>query len=112
MRHGSGRRSERLSDLILREIAMMLAEDVADPRLSLVTVSGVRLNPDISMAEIYVTFSEDLHPRAEVESALGRAKGFLRRELGHRLKLRKVPDLRFRFDQFLEDMVYEHPERH
>ena len=109
MKQAASRRSERLSDQILREIATMLAEDVADPRLSLVTVSGVRLNADLSIAEVYVTYSQELHPRAEVEAALAKAKGFLRYNLGKRLKLRKVPELRFQFDQFLEEMVYERP---
>jgi len=109
MRVSDSRRSQRLSEEIMRTMATLLAEEVADPRLELVTVSGVRLNADLSLAEVYVTFSADLHPRVEVETALAKARGFLRRELGQRLKLRKTPELRFRFDDFLEDMVYERP---
>lgn len=110
MKHATSRRSVRLSEEIMRELATMLAEEVQDPRLELVTVSGVRLNADISVAEVYVTYSAELHPREDVDKALDKAKGFLRTRLGKRLKLRKVPELRFRFDDFLETMVYEHPE--
>ncbi len=109
MKHATSRRSVRLSEEIMRELARMLAEEVQDPRLELVTVSGVRLNNDISVAEVFVTYSEALHPREDVDKALDKAKGFLRTLLGKRLKLRKVPELRFRFDDFLENMVYEHP---
>jgi len=94
----------------MRELAILLTEEVQDPRLELVTVSGVRLNADISVAEVFVTFSEARHSREDVDKALGKAKGFLRTRLGKRFKLRKVPELRFRFDDFLESMVYEHPE--
>jgi ribosome-binding factor A len=108
MRHATSRRSERLGDQIMRLVAELLATEVADPRLSLVTVSGVRLNADTSIAEIFVTYSGDDKRHAEVEAGLERAKGFLRTRVGRELKLKKVPELRFRFDEFLEEMVYDH----
>lgn len=110
MKHATSRRSVRLSEEIMRELANLLTEEVQDPRLELVTVSGVRLNADISVAEVYVTYSVELHAREDVDKALEKAKGFLRTKLGKRLKLRKTPELRFRFDDFLENMVYERPE--
>lgn len=106
MKPATSRRSIRLADLIMQEIASMLAFDVADPRLSLVTVSGVRLNKDLSIAEVLYTVRGGTEHKDEVQAALDKAKGFLRSSLGKRLKLKFLPDLRFTFDAFLEDIVY------
>ena len=107
MRRAISRRSHRLNDQIMRALALILLEEVQDPRLELVTVSGVRLNSDITIAEVYLTFSGGQERQAEVLKALGKAKGFLRSRMGRELHLKKIPDLRFRFDSFLEDMVYD-----
>ena len=107
MRPATSRRSQRLGDLIQRELATLLAEEVADPRLTLVTVSGVRMNSDLSLAEVFVTYSTDIHSREDVDAALNKAGGFLRGRLGKALRLKKVPALRFRFDDYLEEMVYD-----
>lgn len=88
----------------------MLVEEIADPRLSLVTISGARLNADMSIAEVFYTVYGDDARLRDVEAALEHAKGFLRSRLGKRLRLRYLPDLRFRRDEFLETMVYgKHP---
>lgn len=110
MKRSNSRRSERMGDVILREIARLLAEEIADPRLELVSVSGVRLNADFSVAEILLTYSGDEQRHKEVQAALAKAGGFLRSRLGKALDAKKVPELRFRYDDFLEDMVYEHRE--
>lgn len=109
MKISESRRAERLGDQILREVATMLVEEAKDPRLQLVTLSGVRMNTDLRIAELYYTVSGDEQHRREVREGLERAKGFLRSNLSHRLKLRFVPELRFVFDEFLEDMVYAKP---
>lgn len=93
----------------MRELGRLLVEDVADPRLQLVTVSGVRLNADITLAEVSLTYDLSSHSKEDVERALKKASGFLRSRLGANLKLKKTPELRFRFDDYLEDMVYDHP---
>lgn len=106
MKPATSRRSTRLADQIMREVADMLAFDAADPRLSLVTVSGVRLNKDLSIAEVLYTVRGGTEHRGEVQAALDKARGFLRASLGKRLKLKFLPELRFTFDAFLEDIVY------
>lgn len=100
------RRSIRLADLIQRDLAMLLVEEVQDPRLEMVTISGVRMNADLTIANVLYTCTEDPVRREEIAASLDRAKGYLRKLLGHRLKLRTVPELRFQRDTFLEDMVY------
>lgn len=99
-------RARRLGDQIMRELAEMLATEIQDPRLELVTISGVRLNPNMRVAEVLYTAGGGEEHLSEVAQALDKAKGWLRRELGHRLKLRFVPELRFSRDTFLEDVVY------
>lgn len=106
MKVSGSMRSRRLADLIQREIGTMLVEDVQDPRLELVSVSGVRMNRDLRIAEVFYTLSADEERIRQAQKGLEKAAGFLRSQLGRRLKLRYVPELRFKHDDFLEDMVY------
>ncbi len=98
----------RLSDVIMRRVAELLAEEIQDPRLELVTISGVAMNADLRLAEVSYTVSGDKKRREEVQAALESAKGFLRAGLKP-LKLQFIPDLRFRYDAYLEEMIYAHP---
>jgi ribosome-binding factor A len=100
-----------MGDQIMREIGTLLVEEAADPRLNLVTLSGVRMNANLRIAEIFYTVSGDAEHRREVQAGLERATGFLRSRLGRILKLQYTPELRFQFDEFLEDVVYgkSHP---
>ena len=104
---GPSRRSFRLADMIQRELAQLLQEEIQDPRLELVTISGVRLNSDLSIAKVFYTCTDDPIRLEEIAVSLGKAKGYLRNLLGKRLNLRSTPELRFERDIFLEDMVYE-----
>ena len=106
MRRSGSRRSMRLGDTIMREIAELLAEKVQDPRLSMVTVSGVRINADLRVAEVLYTAMGDEAHLTEVAEGLERARPFLSRELARRLETRRLPELRFIRDHFLEDVVY------
>uniref|UniRef100_A0A7C3WCD7 Ribosome-binding factor A n=1 Tax=Fundidesulfovibrio putealis TaxID=270496 RepID=A0A7C3WCD7_9BACT len=108
-KEGPSRRSIRMADQIMREIATMLAEEIQDPRLELVTISGVRLNADLSVATVYYTLHGDPARMKAAADGLNQAKGFLRSHLGRRIKSKFVPELRFALDEFLETMVYAHP---
>lgn len=110
MKRPESRRSTKLADQIVREMATALVEDVQDPRLELVTISGVALNADMSIARVYYTLSGDEARLAAAAKGLEQAKGFLRTLLGRRLRMKFVPELRFARDTYLEDMVYAHPE--
>lgn len=110
MRKGGGRRSIRLAEEIKRELASMLTTDMSDPRFDLVSVSGVSLNSDFSIAKVYYTLSGDEEKLREVAAALEKAKGALRSGMGKRLRLRFVPELKFERDEYLETMIYGQPE--
>jgi ribosome-binding factor A len=109
MKSSGSRRSIRLADLILRELANMLLEEVSDPRLELVSLTGVKLNADLKIALVTFTVGGGEERRKEVLDGLNKAKGFLRSGLARRLDMRSLPDLRFAHDDFLEDMVYAKP---
>lgn len=106
MKASSSRRAVRMGDQIMREVGTLLVEEAQDPRLQLVTLSGVRMNANLRIAEIFYTVSGDAEHRAEVQKGLEKASGFLRSRLGRNLKLQYVPELRFIFDDFLEEVVY------
>jgi len=109
MQASNSRRAIRMGDQIMREIGTLLVQEAADPRLQLVTLSGVRMNSNLRIAEIYYTVSGDVEHRKEVQAGLEKATGFLRSRLGRILKLQYTPELRFIFDEFLEDVVYGKP---
>jgi len=101
MRSQDFSRSRRVADQIGRELASLLLEEVDDPRLRGVTVSGVDLSPDMRNATVFVTFPQHADP-APLLRALGRASGLLRRGLGKRIRLKFLPALRFAHDTTLD----------
>jgi ribosome-binding factor A len=98
-----------MGDQILQELATMLLEEVQDPRLELVTLSGCKLNADMSIALVSFTVGGGPERRKQALDGLNKSKGFLRSGLARRMNLRSLPDLRFTHDDFLEDMVYAKP---
>ena len=101
MGHTGYSRSIRVADQIQRQIALLVARDVADPRVGEVTVSGVDLSPDMRHAKVLVTPARGTDGDATVE-ALNRAAGFLRTRLGRRVRMRRLPRLVFEHDRTLE----------
>ena len=92
----------RLSEQIARILAEVLAFESKDPviQAALPAVTEVELSPDGQWATVRLQVGSD-RPMAEVEEALARDRGFLRRELAHRLKVRRVPEIRFRLEPAL-----------
>jgi len=95
-------KQERMAERIKTILSELLLREISDPRLQQVTVTEVRLDAEIQYANIYVNALGDEERRGEVMKALTKAKGFLRRELGHRVRLRSVPQLLFHWDTTLE----------
>jgi ribosome-binding factor A len=96
-------RPEKVAHLMRREVADILERRLRDPRITTtVTVTDVEVTPDLSFARIYVTMLGDETVRAGVLQALAHASGFVRRELGNRLDLREVPEIRFVYDASLD----------
>ena len=77
----------------------MLARDVHDPGVGFVTITRVQVTPDLQHARIHYTALGDDKARASTAKALSRASVFLRRQIGSRLRLRRVPDLEFLYDE-------------
>ena len=95
-------RPEKVAQLMRREIADILERKLRDPRItSAVTVTDVEITPDLAFARVYVTILGDEQARRSSLEGLQRATGFVRHELGGRLDLREVPELRFQYDDSL-----------
>ncbi len=91
----------KVADLIQRVLSTVLQRESKDPRLSSVTITDVEVSQDLRNANIYFTHLGDLSETEEVQRALERAAGFLRSELAQRTRLRRVPELHFKFDDSL-----------
>jgi ribosome-binding factor A len=98
----SSSRPTRVADQIRVEISDLLARQVHDPGIGFLTVTHVKVTPDLQQARVYYTTLGDEKGRRETERALQRATAFLRRQLGSRLRLRRVPELQFFFDESIE----------
>ena len=98
----SNTRPTRVGDQIRVEISDLLARAVQDPGIGFLTVTHVKVTPDLQQARVYYTTMGDEQARRETQRALDRATPFLRRQLGGRLRLRRVPELQFFFDESVE----------
>lgn len=92
-------RKVRVGEQIHRELAELIRRELRDPKLGMVTLSDVDLSPDFAQAKVYFTVIGEQPVITESTAALARASGFLRRELGRRLRLRSVPRLLFIYDE-------------
>jgi ribosome-binding factor A len=87
-----------VADQIRGELALMLVRDVHDPGIGFVTITRVQVSPDLQVARIFYTVLGDEKARKNSARALERAAPFLRRQIGSRLRLKRVPELRFQHD--------------
>jgi ribosome-binding factor A len=96
-------RSRRVGEQMQRELALLIQRELKDPRLGMVTVSGVEVTRDFAHAKVFVTvLSDDAAQVAQSIEALRHAAGFLRRELGRRMLARTIPELHFVHDTSVE----------
>jgi ribosome-binding factor A len=96
------KRSDRVADLLRREIAELLYQGVKDPRVGSATIIDAEVSADLRHARIFYYVRGDEVKRREVAQGLEKARGFIRRELGKRLRLKHLPELEFRFDSSLD----------
>jgi ribosome-binding factor A len=94
-----GSRPDRVADQVRAELALMLTRDVHDPGIGFVTLTRVQISPDLQLARIYYTALGDDTARKNTARALQRAAPFLRRQVGARLRLKRVPELKFFYDE-------------
>ena len=96
-------RTRRIADQIQRELAELIRLELKDPRVpGLVTITGVEVSSDQSHAKVFFTLLGDESRIEEATTGLRSAAGFLRTQLGHRMKLRVVPQLDFKYDTSVE----------
>jgi len=95
------KRTDRVGDQLQKELAVLIQREVKDPRLGMVTVSGVTVSRDFGYADVYVTLLGEDSPERVKENlkVLRQAGGFLRSQIARRIKLRHVPELRFHYDE-------------
>lgn len=95
-------RARRVAEQIQRELADLVRTGVKDPRLGMVSISGVKVSRDLGYATVYISSLDDKEKSKISVEILNHAAGFLRHELGHRMVIRSVPQLRFVLDESVE----------
>jgi ribosome-binding factor A len=91
-------RQKRVADRIQAEISALIQQEMNDPRLALVSVTRVNIDRELAYANVFVSTVGDEARQKEVLRVLNGAKGFIRREIGHRVRLRNTPQLVFHWD--------------
>ena len=106
-------RSQRVADYLQRELSGIIQREVRDPRVGMVSVTGVDVSRDIGHAKVHYTVlgAENSDEAKESTDVLNKAAGFLRSQLSRDSNMRSVPQLRFYFDnsvgqgRFMEDLI-------
>lgn len=91
---------DRLNNMFIEEISKIIHQDIKDKDIGFVTITDVRITNDLSFAKIYITSLDD--NREKVLSALNKASGFIRTLLCDRVKIRKMPEIHFVYDDSIE----------
>jgi ribosome-binding factor A len=95
-------RTQRVDELLRQEIGALLSKEVADPRIGFATITDVETSPDLRHAKVWVSVIGQKGDRDETLRALSAAMPFIRRELGKRLRIRRIPDLHVHLDDSAE----------
>jgi len=97
------KRSDRIADLLQKEIADLLLRRVKDPRVQGITITGVKVTADLQHARVYYcVMGGAAHGEKDAEAGLNNAKGFIRQEMGKRLHIRYLPQFAFEYDTSFE----------
>src|SRR5690606_18575508 len=95
-------RTERLREEIKKEASDIIQRRMKDPRIGFTTVTDVEISPDLRLVKIYVSVLGDEESRERTVEGLERARGFVRTELGRRIRLRHTPEIQFVYDESIE----------
>lgn len=95
-------RLRRVAEQIQHELSDLLRAEVKDPRVGMITLTGVEVSPDLGYAKVFFTTLVDAESLTRIETGLKHAAGFLRVQLGRRLRLRVTPEIRFVHDASVE----------
>ena len=115
-------RSQRVAEQVRRELAELIRLEVKDPRVGFITLTDVEITPDYAHAKVFFTSMRGEEGLDEILVGLRRASGFLRRELGKRVRIHTLPELHFHYDssvergsrmsQLIDEVVREDDARH
>ena len=95
-------RSQRVAEQIRRALAELIRLEVKDPRVGFITLTDVEITPDYAHAKVFFTSMKGEEGLDEILTGLRRASGFLRRELGKRVRIHTLPELHFHYDSSVE----------
>jgi ribosome-binding factor A len=95
-------RSNRVGEQIKKELSQIIQREIKDPRIGFVTVTGVEVSGDLSQAKVFISIFGDEEKQEDSLKALEKAKGFMRTEIGRRVRLRHTPELIFKVDESVE----------
>lgn len=98
----SNLRANRVAEQMKKELGEILTRKIKDPRVGFVTVTDVEVTGDLQQATVYISVLGDESKKRDTLLGLAKAKGFIRSEIGHRIRLRKTPEINFEFDEALE----------
>jgi ribosome-binding factor A len=102
----ASKRILRLNEQLKRELTELLQFEVRDPRIGMVTVTGVEVSPDLYHAKVFYTMLGSEEERQSALEGLRAAAGFLRTEIGRRMRIRRAPELHFSFDASLDHAMH------
>ena len=115
-------RADRVSGLIREVLSDVLRKEIADPRLAMATITGVRMSTDLRVASIYFTISGGDKKVEAAKAAFDRARGYIKKKLARQLELRYMPELRFfhdgsfdygsHIDELLKSVTLENGKNH
>jgi len=95
-------RPNRVGEQMKKELGEIISRKIKDPRIGFVTVTDVNVTGDLQQATVYISVLGDQLQRENTLKGLAKAKGFIRSEIGQRIRLRKTPEITFEFDESID----------
>lgn len=95
-------RANRVAEQMKQELSDIISRRLKDPRVGFVTITDVDVTGDLQQAKVYFTVLGDEEKKATTKQALEKASGFIRSEIGSRIRLRKTPEIFFEFDESID----------
>ncbi|MDX5474356.1 MAG: 30S ribosome-binding factor RbfA [Bacillaceae bacterium] len=95
-------RATRVGEQMKKELSDIIGRKIKDPRVGFVTVTDVEVTGDLQQAKVFISVLGDEEKRQDTLMGLAKAKGFIRSEIGKRIRLRKTPELFFEFDESVD----------
>jgi len=95
-------RANRVGEQMKKELSDIIGRKIKDPRIGFVTVTDVQVSGDLQQAKVFISVLGDEEQKENTLKGLAKAKGFIRTEIGHRIRLRKTPEIFFEWDESME----------